>query len=623
MISQRTRSGTRAPDRTSDSAIGKLLQRQCTCGKHTLAGDQCEACKSAKSRAPQRKVRIGASDDPLEREADQVAEQVLHGARVSPIGDARAAQRFAAGADGPNGVATKGIPDSVRQVTASTGTALRPPVQHDMEARFGCDFSGVRVHTDSAAANSAREINARAYTLGRHLVFGAGQFRPESADGRRLLAHELTHVLQQTGAGGQPKAQVQRKVVLKGTEMSLKDRRAFVKAHKWTSKAKATEIIEDMAAADDGFDFKDESELEVEIDKRVATVQHMIESQASSGNKEEGVRAGFGYPFTGASALYGPRVNYSAREFWEPGPPDNYARRTDKKKNEALNKLPRHSRCTVYGDQCSSYSFKLSAKGKADPYHAIAYLFPHQLGHKRTLIHCDYLVSVVNFMSFADAIGSTEFNKRVTSYGPQKIQLRWNAFNDLQSEFFNIVKVGGVNTAVRQTGLGSLQNVSPKSEKDLVVGDHVIFFNHLAYDLINRNIGNAWRLENAVLIAKNPKGEDVFLGHGSGRKTAAQLRAKLAEEFNDVARPALALIDKTKSKNKAVADDARATLASKYPRIKEVGGEWRVSGKAGLCSTVQIDEKLRLIKPGEVLGPKDPCDQTRMEPVQRPVESAK
>ena len=70
-----------------------------------------------------------------------------------------------------------------------------------MESRFGHDFSHVRIHTDSPAARSAASINALAYTSGNRIVFGHGQYSPETRDGRFLLAHELTHVLQQLGAG--------------------------------------------------------------------------------------------------------------------------------------------------------------------------------------------------------------------------------------------------------------------------------------------------------------------------------------------------------------------------------------------------------------------------------------
>ena len=67
------------------------------------------------------------------------------------------------------------------------------------EPRFGQDFSQVRLHTDTRAAESARAVNARAFTLGRDVVFGAGQYTPGTGEGRRLMAHELTHVVQQSG----------------------------------------------------------------------------------------------------------------------------------------------------------------------------------------------------------------------------------------------------------------------------------------------------------------------------------------------------------------------------------------------------------------------------------------
>lgn len=68
-----------------------------------------------------------------------------------------------------------------------------------MESRFGHDFGGVRVHTNGQAASSAEAVSAKAYTLGRDIVFGPGQYRPGTRLGRTLLAHELAHVLQQGG----------------------------------------------------------------------------------------------------------------------------------------------------------------------------------------------------------------------------------------------------------------------------------------------------------------------------------------------------------------------------------------------------------------------------------------
>ncbi|MGC4098848.1 MAG: DUF4157 domain-containing protein [Nitrospira sp.] len=112
-------------------------------------------------------------------------------------------------------------PPAVAQRAASSGTPgplAAPPIVHDVlnspgqpldastraffESRFGHDFSRVQIHTDESASQSARDIHARAYTVGHNIVFGAGQFSPATQDGRRLLAHELTHVVQQSGESG-------------------------------------------------------------------------------------------------------------------------------------------------------------------------------------------------------------------------------------------------------------------------------------------------------------------------------------------------------------------------------------------------------------------------------------
>ena len=87
----------------------------------------------------------------------------------------------------------------VNEVLRSCGQPLDAPTRAFMEPRFGHDFSGVRVHTDARAAESAGALNALAYTVGRDVVFGPEQYAPQTASGRRLLAHELTHVLQQRG----------------------------------------------------------------------------------------------------------------------------------------------------------------------------------------------------------------------------------------------------------------------------------------------------------------------------------------------------------------------------------------------------------------------------------------
>ncbi len=180
-------------------------------------------------------LAIGAADDPLEREADRVADRVMR-AVASPAEPVTAAAeppvdvaRNAAPAlrractrcadctgncadderktlrRKPAGAAETdlalGAPPSVHALLRSPGAPLDPHARSVLEPRFGHDFGAVRVHTDAAAAAAANAVHARAFTVGQHVAFGAGEYRPASADGRRLIAHELAHTLQQRTPG--------------------------------------------------------------------------------------------------------------------------------------------------------------------------------------------------------------------------------------------------------------------------------------------------------------------------------------------------------------------------------------------------------------------------------------
>ena len=97
----------------------------------------------------------------------------------------------------------------VHDVVGSGGTPLEPGLRADMEGRFGHDFGDVRIHNDAAAHHSAKSVNAQAFTVGSDIVFQSGNYDPGSAAGKHMLAHELTHVVQQrsgpvdgTDAGG-------------------------------------------------------------------------------------------------------------------------------------------------------------------------------------------------------------------------------------------------------------------------------------------------------------------------------------------------------------------------------------------------------------------------------------
>jgi hypothetical protein len=95
-------------------------------------------------------------------------------------------------------------PAIVQDVLRFPGQSLDMNMRSLMEPRLGHDFSQVRIHTDAKAAESARAVNALAYTVGRDVVFGAGQYAPATTTGQKLLAHELTHVAQQSSMAFQP-----------------------------------------------------------------------------------------------------------------------------------------------------------------------------------------------------------------------------------------------------------------------------------------------------------------------------------------------------------------------------------------------------------------------------------
>jgi hypothetical protein len=149
---QRTPEPKAAPP--PQAAGTRVLQRKCGCGNSSGGGGDCGSCADEKKKKVQRRA-IGAT--------------------------------------------TPEIPASVDRVLQSPGRALDHDTRASMESRFGHDFSRVRVHIDTHAASSAHDIQAAAYTSGTHIVFGDRRFEPHTARGRRLLAHELAHVVQQGG----------------------------------------------------------------------------------------------------------------------------------------------------------------------------------------------------------------------------------------------------------------------------------------------------------------------------------------------------------------------------------------------------------------------------------------
>jgi hypothetical protein len=140
---------------------------------------------------------LNVPGDSHEQEADRIAGQVLTKPMDPDFGAATRLQPHAA----PATARMAAAPASVERALASPGRPLEPTLRQDMERRFAHDFSRVRVHSGTAAEQSARDVSARAYTVGQSIVFGAGKLAPGTRAGQRLLAHELAHVVQrQSGA---------------------------------------------------------------------------------------------------------------------------------------------------------------------------------------------------------------------------------------------------------------------------------------------------------------------------------------------------------------------------------------------------------------------------------------
>jgi outer membrane protein OmpA-like peptidoglycan-associated protein len=136
-----------------ESGLPSRLQR-CSCGKPATSGEQCEACKNHGT-----KLQRSSTSSPENASAPPIVHDVLN----------------------------------------SAGRPLDATARQFMEPRFGHDFSNVRIHTGSQAAESARAVNALAYTVGHNVVFGSGHYAPATQAGRKLLAHELAHTVQQEG----------------------------------------------------------------------------------------------------------------------------------------------------------------------------------------------------------------------------------------------------------------------------------------------------------------------------------------------------------------------------------------------------------------------------------------
>ena len=206
-MTQRTATQTQQTPTTSPLSRGGILQRKCaSCGQHAIAAGTCAEC-SKKKQVLQRKPThqseveevpaivhevLSSPGQPLDNGTRSFMEE-----RFSQHFRGRPAQTAAGLTVGAVGDRFEQEADQRAQMVMQ---AAKPGTANAPVSREQYDFSKVRVHTSAQAAASARAVNALAYTVGNHVVFGAGQYAPTTTGGSRLLAHELAHTIQQGGS---------------------------------------------------------------------------------------------------------------------------------------------------------------------------------------------------------------------------------------------------------------------------------------------------------------------------------------------------------------------------------------------------------------------------------------
>jgi peptidoglycan hydrolase-like protein with peptidoglycan-binding domain len=210
-----------APRVLPASPVGSgLLQRKCDCGQHTVAGGECTECSKQRDGILQRSAIshesghdngvptivnevLRSSGQPLDSQTRAFMEpRFRHDFSSIPV---RAQGSYSAASALRIGPAVDRFELEADRIAEDV---VRAPAQ--VGSPLGHDFSRIRVHADSRAAQSARAVNAKAYTVGEHIVFGPGQYQPESSAGRKLMAHELAHTIQQSSENAGPRAQLQR-----------------------------------------------------------------------------------------------------------------------------------------------------------------------------------------------------------------------------------------------------------------------------------------------------------------------------------------------------------------------------------------------------------------------------
>lgn len=315
-----------------------------------------------------------------------------------------------------------------------------------------------------------------------------------------------------------------------------------------------------------------------DVKQRVLVSIYMQYTQAGT---EKGMAKGFSYPNRKGDGTEGvaAKVNKAAEGLWGP--------------NKG-------------GD---AYYFELSNRGKQNAYQAITALFTPQTDpNARTLIHCDYLISLIEFRAWAETIGVEIFNSNVRMGNIVPV-LKYDGFADL-AKSTNISD--GKNVVTTQP----LSKFTLTSESELVIGDHVVFYNDPTYDPLTKGDPDVWKLENAVVVSSGKNGL-LFQGHGypTPLPKGALMDALCAKYNLHVARARKLIADEKQAKGtaKAAARSKRETL---YPRVLNVGGKWVVTGDSTVTGTI-ASRPLGELTPATAPGLRHPRDNALI--ARRPV----
>ncbi len=523
---------------------------------------------------------------------------------------------------------TPSIETSINSAKGS-GRSLSTGERSYFEPRFGADFGSVNIHTGGQANSMAKSVNARAFTVGNDIFFGSGQYNTSTSEGKKLMAHELTHTVQQGKGRVQRPAtklgpHIQRKIVFRRLEpdryeigsirftwghtekltnasnqwvenyvkrigqnsayydiINAKDEVFNFVGTKASRRRLIVRIVRNLHSVPTKLYFDSLNEMENEVRKRAMLTLFMRASQG----KSVGIKPA-GYPGA-CDRDPGPRVSKASKGYWIVHKPPN-----------------------------DNYWFELSSAGKANGFTALqTMLYNHQKDPcLRTLMHCDYMVTAQHYFVMAKIMGKGQFNKAVAS-GDIRLKIEWNSYKNI---------IAGLSNSGKNK---SLQALNLNSENEMIIGDHVIFFNHDAFDDLNkiyykmRGKFSNWRLENAIITDKR-SGHFYFQGHGYfSPKPRASFVAAMTGKMNELVATAQKAIDSKNPENLSFGDN----FITRFNVLRQVGSKWHIFYHKGLGTNLfqrVTSMPLRNFTPNDYPNPFVPPGDSKIW-VRRPIESRK